>query len=46
MGALFALNVPFAQKSFCMHPMELLCDVHLVKSHFGLFGDGVSVNAR
>jgi hypothetical protein len=27
-------------------PMELLCDVGHVKSHFGLFGDGVSVSAR
>jgi hypothetical protein len=29
-----------------MHPMELLCDVGHVESHFGLFGDSVSVDAR
>jgi hypothetical protein len=26
--------------------MELLCDVGHIKSHFSLFGDGVSVSAR
>jgi hypothetical protein len=26
--------------------MEPLCDVGQVKSHYGLLGDGVSVNAR
>jgi hypothetical protein len=29
-----------------MHPMELLCDVGHVESHFGLFGDSVSVDER
>jgi hypothetical protein len=29
-----------------MHPMELLGDVGHVESHFGLFGDSVSVGAR
>jgi hypothetical protein len=29
-----------------MHPMELLGDVGLVKSYFGLFEDEVSVRAR
>jgi hypothetical protein len=35
MGARFAPNVPQAQKSFWMHPMELLGDVGHVESHFG-----------
>jgi hypothetical protein len=29
-----------------MHPMELLGDVGHVESHFGPFGDSVSVGAR
>jgi hypothetical protein len=29
-----------------MHPMELLGYEGQVKSHFGLFGDSVSVGAR
>jgi hypothetical protein len=29
-----------------MHPMELLGDVGHVESHFGPFGDSVSVSAR
>jgi hypothetical protein len=29
-----------------MHPMELLGDVSHVESHFGLFGDSVSVSDR
>ena len=33
-------------KSFRTHPMELLGDVGHVKSHFGPFGDGVSVGTR
>jgi hypothetical protein len=33
-------------KSFLMHPLELLGDVGHVESHFGLFGDSVSVDAR
>jgi hypothetical protein len=45
-GARFALNVLQAQKSFWMHPMELLGDVGHVESHFGPFGDNVSVCAR
>ena len=28
------------------HPMELLCDMGLVESCFGPFGDSVSVGAR
>jgi hypothetical protein len=44
MGPQFAPNVPYAQKLFCTHPMELLGDVGHVKSCFGLFGDGASVS--
>jgi hypothetical protein len=33
-------------KSFCIVPMELVCDAGLVKSCFGPFRDGVSVSAR
>ena len=33
-------------KSFWTHLMELLGDVGHVESHFGLFGDGLSVGAR
>jgi hypothetical protein len=39
-------NVLQAQKSFWMHLMELLGDVGHVDSHFGLFGDSVSVGER
>jgi hypothetical protein len=35
------LNVPYAQKSFWTHPMELLGDVGHVESRFGPFRDGV-----
>jgi hypothetical protein len=46
MGARFAPNLPQAQKSFWMHPIELLGDMGRVESHFGPFGDSVSANAR
>jgi hypothetical protein len=46
MGARFAPNVPFAQKSFWTRPMELLGDVGHVESRFVLFGNSVSVGAR
>jgi hypothetical protein len=46
MDAWFASNVPQAQKSFWMHPMELRGDVGHVESRFGPFGDSVSVVAR
>jgi hypothetical protein len=45
-GTRFVLNVPQAQKSFCMQPMELLGDVGLVESRFGSFRDSASVDAR
>jgi hypothetical protein len=37
MDAWFVSNVPQAQKSFWMHPMELLGDVRHRESHFGPF---------
>jgi hypothetical protein len=39
-------NISQAQKSFWMHPMELLGDLGHVESSFGLCGDSVSVGAR
>ena len=42
----FAPNVPYARKSFWMHPMELLGDVGHLESRFFSFGDSVSVGAR
>ena len=33
-------------ESFWTHPMEVLGDVGHVESHFGPFGDSVSVDAR
>jgi hypothetical protein len=35
--------VPLALKLFWMHPMQLLGDVGHVESHFGPFGNNVSV---
>jgi hypothetical protein len=29
-----------------MHPMDLLCDIGLVESHFNPFGENGSVSAR
>jgi hypothetical protein len=46
LDARFASNVLQAQKSFCMHPMELRGDKAQVESCFGPFGDSVSVSAR
>jgi hypothetical protein len=40
------LNVPQALKSFWMHKMTLLGYVGDVESHFGPFGDSVSVGVR
>jgi hypothetical protein len=45
-GARFAPNVPWAQKSLWMHPMELLGHVCHVETHFSPFRDSVSVGAR
>ena len=44
LDALFASNIPLAQKSFWTHLMELLGDVGQVESRFGLLG--ASVDAR
>ena len=44
--ARFAWNLPYAQQSIWMHPMEILDDVCHMKSRFGLFGDSVSFSAR
>jgi hypothetical protein len=38
--------VPLARKSFLTHSMDLLGDVGLLESRFGLFGDSVIVRAR
>jgi hypothetical protein len=38
--------MPQTQKSYYRRPMELHDDVGHVESHFGLFGDIVSVSAR
>jgi hypothetical protein len=46
MGAWFASNVLQAQKSFWMHPMELLGDVGHVESHFGPFRERVLVSVQ
>jgi hypothetical protein len=39
-------NIPQAQKSFCMHTMELLSDVGQVESRFSLFEDSANLDAR
>jgi hypothetical protein len=39
-------NVPQAQKSFGIHPIEHLGDVGHVEFHFSPFGDSVSIGAR
>jgi hypothetical protein len=40
------MNVPKAQKSFWVHPMELLGDVGQVEARFGLLGERVNLGAR
>jgi hypothetical protein len=42
----FAQNLQYAQKSFCVQPMELLGDVGQVKASFGLFGCCVNLDTR
>jgi hypothetical protein len=42
----FALNIPQAQKSFWTHPIEHLCYVGHVESHFALFRDRVIIGVR
>jgi hypothetical protein len=46
MGALFALNVTSAQKSFWTHLMELLGDVGHMEARLDLFGDSAGLDAR
>jgi hypothetical protein len=45
-GARFALNVPHARKSLLTHPIEHLGDLNHVESHFGPFGESLSIGAR
>jgi hypothetical protein len=45
MGARFAPNVPWAQKSFWMHPMVLLGYEAQLETHFSLFGDSANLDA-
>ena len=45
-GAWFALDVPYAQKSFWSHPMEPPGDEAQVEPHFGTFGDSANLDAR
>jgi hypothetical protein len=45
-GAWFAPNIPFAQKSFWTHPMVLLGDKAQVEARFGLFRDSVNLGTR
>jgi hypothetical protein len=44
--SLVCANVPQARKSFWTDLIEHLGDVGHVESHFGLFGDIVSIGAR
>jgi hypothetical protein len=44
-GAWFALNVEYAQKSFWAHSMELLGDVSQMEAHFYSFGNSVNIDA-
>jgi hypothetical protein len=45
-GAQFAPNIPFAQKSFWMHPMLLLGDEAQEQARFSLFRDTGNLDAR
>jgi hypothetical protein len=42
----FVLNIPQAQKLFWTHPIEHQGDLGHVESHFGLFGESLSIGAR
>jgi hypothetical protein len=44
MGAWFAPNIPYAGKSFWMHPMVLLHDMGQVEAPFGQFRDGANLD--
>jgi hypothetical protein len=39
-------KVPYAQKSFWMHPMVLLGDEAQAETYFGPFGDNANLNVR
>jgi hypothetical protein len=45
-GASFAPNIPYAQKSFWMHPMVFLGHGAQVEAHFSLFGDSTYLHAK
>jgi hypothetical protein len=45
-GARFGPYVPWPQKPFWTHRMELLGDVGCVESCFSTFGDSICVGAR
>jgi hypothetical protein len=45
-SAQFALNVPQARKLLWTHPIEHLGDLGHVESHFGLFGESLSIGER
>jgi hypothetical protein len=45
MGAQFGPNVPWAQKSFWMHPRVLLGYEAQLETHFSLFGDSANLDA-
>ena len=45
-GALFAPNVPLAQKSFWTHPIIPLDDGAQVEGRFGPFGHSANLDAR
>jgi hypothetical protein len=39
----FAMNIPWARKSFWTHLMVVLGDVGQVEARFGLFGDSINL---
>jgi hypothetical protein len=45
-GARFAPNIPWAQKSFWTHRMVLLGDVAQMEARFGSFGDSANLDSR
>jgi hypothetical protein len=40
------MNVPQARKSLWTHPIEYQGDLSHVESHFGVFGESLSIGAR
>jgi hypothetical protein len=45
-GPRIVANVPWAWKSFCSYPMELLSNVGQMEAHFALFGCSVNLDTR